>query len=224
MIVAITQRNDKNKHGDRIDNLENNYINYLEKFGITCIPVPNTSKNPASYLEKVDALILTGGNCVDPKLYDGKISEESDASSERDSTEKKLLDTAVKKKMPVLGICRGSQFINVYFGGSLVDVKLHFKGKINHVRVFHQVDIVGSEAQKALGPKSAVNSYHNHAIVAVPPKLKVFAQSPDGIIEGIYHPSLPIAGIQWHPERESPDIDLNKKLIQAFAKRELFWK
>ena len=74
--------------------------------------------------------------------------------------------------------------------------------------------------------KYMVNSYHNQAVTEETKsrELKVFAEAKMGIIEGLYHPTLPIAGMQWHPERKSIDININEKIIKAFVKRELFWK
>ena len=80
-----------------------------------------------------------------------------------------------------------------------------------------------------LGKKSEVNSYHNNAMIerTVSSELKIFAKAPDGIVEGIYHPKLSIAAIQWHPERKSPDEKINEKInekiVRAFLNRELFW-
>ena len=103
MLVAISQRNDKNKHGDLIDNLENNYVNYLEGFGINLVIIPNTSDDIDFYFKglPIEGVILTGGNAVNPKLYGEKLPKDPDVSKQRDSTEEKLLDIAIKKRLPV---------------------------------------------------------------------------------------------------------------------------
>ena len=221
MLIAISQRNDKNKFGDLSDNLESNYVNYLEKFGIELVVIPNTTEDISFYFDKlpIDGVILTGGNSVNPELYGGKLEEGSDASKERDETEKRLLEKAVEKKLPVLGICRGMQFINVFFKGKLVNVN-------NHVRVDHTIKITDEDAVKLLGEKAEVNSYHNYGVNdgVLSPELKVFAKASDGVVEGIYHPLLPIAGIEWHPERKSSNELINKKIVEAFVNRKLFWR
>ena len=225
MLAAISQRNDKN--GDLVDSLENNYVNYLEKFGIKLIIIPNTLIDIDSYLEglPIQAVILTGGNTPHPDLYGGKIREGS-FSKQRDATEKRLLEIAVDKKLPVLGICRGMQFINLFFGGKILDIMEEMKEVIEHAAVTHPIEIIGNQVVNLLGNKIEVNSYHNYAITneVLGSGLKSFAQTSDGVIEGLYHPSLPIAGIEWHPERKSPDEGANEKIVKAFVNRGLFWK
>ena len=227
MLIAISQRNDKNKYGDLVDNLENNYIDYFEKFGIRLLPIPNSTKEVTYYLENfpVKGIILTGGNDINPNLYGENIKEGLAVSKERDEIEKKLMEVAVKERLPVLGICRGVQFINVYFGGKLINIKEVVGEKIKHVASYHTVTI-SDEANGIFGNKMETNSYHNYGITlkTLAHKLKVFAKTSDGIVEGLYHPELPIAGIEWHPERKSPNQKENDKLVKAFIKRELFWK
>jgi len=213
--------------GANRDALENSYVEYYEKFGITLLPIPNVTKNLDSYFKKfkIQAIILAGGNDINPKLYGGK-PQNSDFSEERDKTEKALLGIAIKNKLPVLGECRGTQFINIFFGGSLIQ-NIKPETGFNHVAVMHPVDIIDKKAIDFLHKKTlTVNSYHNHGITknTLSNDLRPFAVSPDGIIEGIYHPKYPIAGILWHPERKSPDEAANGRLIKAFLERKLFWK
>lgn len=228
MIVAISQRNDKNKHGDYIDSLEDNYVTYFEKLGIKLLPIPNSTTNIKYYFEEfpISGIIISGGNNVNASLYGEKNLEESSVSKNRDFTEKKMLEFAIEKKLPVLGICRGMQFINVFFDGKLINIKETIKANNGHVATSHKISITEPNMTKMLGKTIEVNSYHNQGlrISELSSKLKVFAQTSDGIIEGVYHPLLPIVGIQWHPERESLDEEVNKKIIQAFTERRLFWK
>lgn len=228
MIIAISQRNDKNKHGDYVDSLENNYMTYFERLGVKLLPIPNSVIDIRHYFEEFHILgvILSGGNDVDPEIYGEKNREEYSVSKNRDFTEKRMLEIAIEKKLPVLGICRGMQFINVFFDGKLINIKEAIKTNNEHVAVSHKISITEPNVTKMLGKTVDVNSYHNQGlrIDELSPKLKVFAQTSNGIIEGIYHPLLPIAGIQWHPERESPDEEFNKKITQAFIEKRLFWK
>jgi len=206
MLILITQREVKGEYRNS-DALEQNYRDYFSKFGITTIPVPNNPQLVESYFKlPVAGIILSGGNNL------GK-------SPNRGATEKKLLDIAIQKNLPVLGICRGLQFINDYFDGSLIDIQ-------NHVATTHHLKLIDSRLSKLFGQeKINVNSYHNKGInkKTLSPKLKSFAQTNEEIIEGIYHPDYPIAGIMWHPERENPEKESDKKLIQAFLDQELFW-
>jgi len=145
----------------------------------------------------------------------------------RDFTEKCLLDYAVKNKIPVLGICRGMQFINVYFGGKLIqNISKEIKSSFKHVAKDHLIELLDKRLHSGKRNQVKVNSYHNQGVdnITLSSKLNCFAKSTDGVIEGIFHPNLPIVGIEWHPERNSPDKEFNYKLIKAFLKEDLFWK
>lgn len=214
--IAISQRVVFSEKGADRDCLEQDYVEYYKKFGFVLIPVPNVVGGVERWLDGlgIDGIILSGGNDVSPNLYGG-VSEGSDYSELRDGSERKMLDYAVRKKIPVLCECRGIQFLNVYFGGGL----LQNVGKENHVDKNHDVEIVDERFRGIFGKgESIVNSYHNHCISEseLSEKLKAFAKSADGFIEGVYHPDLPIVGIFWHPERESPDNVFNEKLIKWF--------
>ncbi len=227
MLIAISQKQEKNQYGDSIDTLEQNYTKYVQQFGITPLLVPNTVTDVETYLNRfpVEGIIITGGNEVDPQSYGGTRTEGMVLVPERDCTEKALMEYAIKKKLPLLGICRGMQFLNVYFGGKLINIKQTL-GDIHPPRKDHLLQIIEPRMQKILRTESTVNSYHNYGITTttLSSQLKPFAISPDGLIEGIYHPTLPIVGIIWHPERKSPDDGFNEKLINAFMKKEIMWK
>jgi len=228
MLVAISQRNDKNKYGDYVDSLENSYITYFEKLGIKLLLIPNSTKEVEYYFKKfpISGVILSGGNDIDPEIYGQKNQKESSVSKKRDAVEKRLLEIAIEQKIPVLGICRGMQFINVFFNGGLLRINEAPTINSSHVAKDHEISIIEEKSRAVLGETVKVNSYHEQGLSPneLSSKLKVFAKTGDGIIEGLYHPSLPIAGIQWHPERKSPDEKVNHTLVESFIKKELFWK
>ena len=225
MLYAISQRNMKIDKGNR-DALENNYVEYYEKFGIILLPIPNVSKNVDKYFKlDIKGIILTGGDDIHPSLYRGS-AVDGNYSKERDRTEIKLLKIAVSKNLPVLANCRGAQLMNVFFGGKLVQ-NIKEKNADNHVAVSHNISVIDNNARKFFGKNDfTVNSYHNHGIdsASLSEKLVPFAVSNDGFIEGFYHPRYPMVGILWHPEREGSDKGADKKLIKALLNRELFWK
>jgi len=225
MLTAISQRHVKLEKGNR-DALENSYVKYYEKFGLSLVLIPNTSSKTDDYFDKmkIERIILTGGDDVNPKLYGAKGT--GIYSGERDKTEIKLIDMAIKRKIPLLATCRGTQILNVYFKGRLLQ-NLKENGKENHVGSRHDVRIVDNNVKKFYGKNSfIVNSYHNHGITmeTLSKNLRPFAVSDDGIVEGIYHPKYPIAGIIWHPERDGSDKKMDKKLVDAFVEGSLFWK
>jgi len=214
ILIAISQRSESNKYGVRIDVLESDYITYLEKFGVILLPLPNSTDDLGYYFDHfpVQGIILSGGEDISPESY----GERGEGISPRDLTEKKMLDLAVMRKLPVLGICRGLQFINVYFKGRLVkDIKEelgeHLPAKDHSI--------------KTAEGEFLVNSYHNQGVSEekLSTELKTWATCGK-LVEALYHPSLPIAGIQWHPERNSPDKELNKRIIAAFINRRWFWE
>lgn len=219
MNILISQRQDKNKHGNIINILEENYIEYFEKLGITLIPIPNSTKDVEKYFKDffIEGVILTGGNDVDPSFYGGEKTENLEIVPLRDKIEEDLIKIAIKKNIPVLGVCRGMQFINVFFKGRLSSI-------INHVSIDHSIQITENNFKKILGEEIYVNSYHNQGIFLkdLSPELKIFAQTKDNLIEGIYHPKYSLLGIQWHPERGNSTNLANDELITNFFKKKIF--
>jgi len=227
MIIAISQRNMKIGKGSNRDALENDYVQYYEDFGITLLPIPNVSKDLRKYFDNIsiNGIILTGGDDVNPVLYGSKPENEI-ISEERDRTEKKLIDIAIDRNIPLLGNCRGAQFINVYFEGKLIR-NAKSETSVDHVGNKHKVKLIDEEASKFFNKKKLiVNSYHGQGInkEGLSSELKAFAITDDGIIEGFYHPKYPLAGILWHPERGGSDKPADRKLIEAFLNKKFFWE
>ena len=130
---------------------------------------------------------------------------------------KKILQYAIKKNIPVLGVCRGLQLINKYFGGSFVQIE-------NHVATHHNVNFKKSW-ESIYGNKNKVNSYHMNGIdpIDLAEGLIPTAFDSDGYVEGFYHDNLTIASVMWHPERKGglpEDVVLIEKLLKEGA----FWK
>jgi putative glutamine amidotransferase len=117
-----------------------------------------------------------------------------------------LVQLAIRTSVPVLGICRGNQILNVAFGGSLIQhlpartTQPHLVTEreqiVHRVRIEPDTRLFGVELSADIG----VNSIHHQAVDAIGPDLRASAWSEDGIIEAVEHPRLPILGVQWHPE------------------------
>lgn len=151
-----------------------------------------------------DGLVLCGGNDVDPKYYNEPVDGSVNIDLPRDEAEFRLLDAFVKAGKPVLGICRGHQLINIYFGGSLYqdipEAELH----TNRADFYctHEVSAVkGSRMEKLYGERFTVNSSHHQAAKRLGEELVPTAYWQGQYIEAFEHTELPILGVQWHPER-----------------------
>jgi len=150
---------------------------------------------------RFDALLLTGGYDVDPRRFgEERLYDTINLCPERDSYEFALLDEFVRAGRPVLGICRGIQVVNVYFGGSLWQ-DLPAQQGLCHYGTTHPVYAVsGSFVDGLFGGEFAVNSSHHQAIKTTGSGLSVVCRAPDGTVEAVSHASLPVWGVQWHPE------------------------
>lgn len=173
------------------------------------IPMSRSKEAIKAALSVCDGLILTGGVDIDPKHYHQPIHRLcGDTDEYRDDFEYKLLDAATELELPIMGICRGIQMINVYFGGSLFqDVTLKSPDVIQHAQKGSRgygsqwIDIEeNSFLYDVLGKKAYVNSYHHQAIDRLADGFKVTARAIDGIVEGIEHQEKKIYGVQFHPE------------------------
>jgi putative glutamine amidotransferase len=207
------------------DIMEHSYILYFQRLGIIPVLIPNTIKDLRLYMDSfsVQGVILTGGNDISPQLYGQHSAACKNVSEIRNQIESELLQVAIEKGLPVLGICRGMQFINVFFGGCLVqDIQSEVQGAINHAGSQHPVRITNSAVGQILGTTElTVNSFHNQGVTidSLAPTIDVFAISiQDGLVEGIKHPHYPILGIQWHPERPSLSTQYDLGLIQNFIR------
>ena len=189
-------------------------------------------------LADCDGLLVTGGADVYPGWY-GKLADTARCGSfdfYRDTLEIKLITQAISNKMPVVGICRGEQILNVTLGGSLIiDIPTDHDTTVKHRLVdwrncFHPVEIVEkSMLQSICQPQDLqVNSNHHQAVDVLSSQLSVSAYAPDGIVEAVEwkdptDKSFLIA-VQWHPERlDTVNADLSLPICKKFlAEAELF--
>ncbi|MFE2425937.1 gamma-glutamyl-gamma-aminobutyrate hydrolase family protein [Streptomyces sp. NPDC059373] len=172
----------------------------------------------ADAAERLDGLIVTGGQDIHPRQWGGDESAVAADGNprlssmahdvERDAYEAVLIRAAVAGGVPVLGICRGHQMLNVALGGRLVpdlpasSVK-HYSpnaaptdGEADHVVTFTP----GSLAEAVYGPSARVNSWHHQAVDVCGDALVISGRAADGVVESIEIPGRPVLGVQWHPE------------------------
>ena len=151
-----------------------------------------------------DGLLLSGGNDMDPKYYGQEINGSVEIKPERDAAEYALLKAFVEAGKPVLGICRGHQLINVFFGGTLhqdiPEKKLHRCTEPPYGA--HNITAVkGSVLHKLYGDEFVVNSIHHQAVDRLGENLIPTAYWNSTYVEAFEHRNLPVYGVQFHPER-----------------------
>lgn len=191
------------------------------------LPVELSRDAPVDALvERLDALVLTGGADVDPARY-GRQREAGCGAvePERDAWELALLDAAIRHGLPVLGICRGLQLLNVACGGTLVqDVEegpaggRHMRADVAPHEPVHTVKLVpGTRAAWLYGEEVKVNSLHHQAIDELGAGLLASGHSPDGTVEAVEMPGAAVLGVQWHPEwmRAHPEAGFSWLVAQA---------
>ena len=158
------------------------------------------------YSPDCEGLLLPGGGDIDPSMYGQKDQGSTKIDEERDEIEKDLLEKFMASRRPVFGICRGAQLINVVLGGTLhQDIPNHTMIE-GHDRI-HESYTTDETLKSLFGERFSVNSAHHQAIDRLGEGLCAIQWAPDGVIEAIRHESLPIFGVQWHPERLRDPID-----------------
>lgn len=212
------------------------YLEVLEHYGLAPVMITpaHTGASLAALLDHCQGLVLTGGEDVDPARYgEPPLPGLGVTNPARDETELLTLDLALERDLPILGICRGCQLINVHFGGSLYqDLTLQAPSSVRHrqdepwERRTHRVRIErDSRLASIVGAEDLViNSFHHQGIKELGAGLRVVARAVDGTVEAIERPSSPswLLGVQWHPERfeaTAPETDPDRRIFQAFSRQ-----
>ena len=202
----------------------------LTRAGGRIVEVHYNDGSAEAFLDRIDALMLTGGGDIDPPVYGGEGGSAQLVDRRRDDFELRLIRGALQRNMPILGICRGIQILNVAQGGTLVDFRADEKRFATHgidlsSMDAHAVDIrAGTRLAQLLGvgPRRA-NSFHGQAVDRVGEGLRVAAVAPDGIIEAIELPGYDfVIATQWHPEMPPHQMvvfEAFMKAAEAYGKR-----
>lgn len=194
------------------------------------LPVTEDPKVLRETADRLDGLLLAGGAFDVPPEFYGERPRPGlgRLKPERSRFERALLLEAMKRDLPVLGICGGMQILNVVFGGTLYqDLKRERPGcrdheqKIPKTRPFHPVTVSrGSRLQRILAQtRLLVNSTHHQAVKNLGPGLRASATAPDGVIEAVESESHRfLIGVQWHPEVLYPRQPAQARVFQAFLR------
>jgi len=159
--------------------------------------------DPAELIGRIDGLILSGGADIDPVRYnDTPDPDLGPLEPNRDSFEFAITEQAIAAGLPTLGICRGVQLLNVATGGTLAQhVPEHARLDLPGDAHTHHVEFAeGSTLQRLYGAKAPVNSLHHQSVATTGDSMRVVGTADDGGIEALEHKTLPIIGVQWHPE------------------------
>ncbi|WHE87006.1 gamma-glutamyl-gamma-aminobutyrate hydrolase family protein [Lachnoanaerobaculum gingivalis] len=179
-----------------------NYIDALKENDIEVIATLDVDE-----AIKCDGLLLPGGGDIDPVYYGEEMNGSDEPDRELDKAQREILDAFVKAKKPILGICRGMQLINIYFGGSLhqdlgtrdIHTRKNGNDSIHSVKSVEE----GNLFEKLYGKTFNINSAHHQGTKKLGKGLKEVLRSDDGVCEAVIHEELPIIATQFHPERMS---------------------
>ncbi len=182
-------------------------------------PVPES----AVAVDRLDAVVLAGGPDVDPGHYgEPPHPRAGQPRPERDAAELAVLHRALERGIPVLGVCRGAQVLNVGLGGTLVQ---HVPDAVGHSGhnpspgVFGTVEVAleaGSRVGAALGVEATVRCHHHQALDRLADGLVVTGRAADGLVEAVELTGTRwVVGVQWHPEEVATDVRLMKALVIA---------
>ena len=230
MVIGVTPYYDYTR---KTEYMPEGYSRGVEQMDASMISLhyDMTPERMREALSRVDAVIFSGGEDIHPRFYGQAVSPQcGEVDERRDRMELKLFDLAMQKNLPILGICRGIQLINVAMGGTLIqDIPSHchveHQQKAPRLALWHDVHLMPETPLSRLyggAEKIYTNSFHHQAVLDLAPGLKANAMAAEGFVEAFTaEGSLPILGVQWHPEvsftvdENSPKVfDLFRSMIE----------
>ena len=227
-VIGLCSSYEKNEENDRIF-LNHDYLKAIRHFGgmPLVIPAEATEEEQTYLLSQCDGLLLTGGDDIDPTLYGETVLNDTvNTAPVRDAGEPRLIRMAGERNLPILGICRGIQILNVYFGGSLYqDIPAQLETPVKHSmekpyhRTCHDCRVTpGTPLADWTGKDViAVNSFHHQAVKAVAPGFAVMGVCSDGVVEAFYKPDAAfLCAVQWHPEKIWDIEESSAQIFEAF--------
>jgi putative glutamine amidotransferase len=203
--------------------LPRTYLDVVVRAGGTPMLLPPLPEVDPGVLGALDGLMLSGGGDVDPSRYGASPHPQTGGTSVvRDAAEETLLHAAIAADVPVLGVCRGMQVMNVALGGTLAQ---HLPEVVGHGGHRPQPATYGrtcvrieadSRLGRLLGEETEVACYHHQAVGILAPELVAVGRADDGTIEAVELRGPRFAvGVQWHPEQTGEDLRLFRSLVDA---------
>ena len=202
--------------------LPRTYVDMVAAAGGAPVLLPSIPA-AADAVAALDALVVTGGPDVDPAAYCAASHPRTVvARRERDEAELLMLRRALDRGIPLLGVCRGLQVLNVALGGTLVQ---HVPDAVGHTDhnpapgVFGATAVTlvpGSRVAAAVGARTLVQCHHHQAVDRLGDGLVVSGRAADGVVEAVEQPDGPLTvGVQWHPEQDAADVRLFAAFVAA---------
>ena len=211
------------------DAIPHSYVTAVEQAGGSPVLIPSVGSNLTNIdriLDGIDGLLLPGGSDLDSDLYGQEAHQENDQPLRlRDDLEIALARRAIDRRMPVYGVCRGMQVINVALGGTLqqhlgdrLDMTPH-RDKVGTYTAHDVIPVAGTRLIDIIGADEfTIRSHHHQAVAVLGEGLIPSAWAPDGVIEAIERPGAGfVLGVQWHPEQDLPagGLELFRAFMQA---------
>lgn len=229
-LIGITTNQSKNIHGHPTIMLMQSYINAVMQAGGVPVLIPSMIYEDGwdALYARLDGILFSGGGDIAIEQFSGEPHPRvDDVDLERDSVELKMIQTAAEDGKPFLGICRGSQVLNVALGGTLyTHIQDQHPNALDHNypgnrRTFlvHEVKIEeGTRIAEVMGePILKVNSLHHQGLKDIAPSLRVTGRAPDGLVEAVELPDHPFGiAVQWHPEWLT-DQESTRNLFRKFV-------
>ena len=234
MIIGITTTYEED-HGYERANVE--YLERIAQAGGTPVLLPPAPGGDEAAIAaarevatRIDGLVLSGGGDIDPALYEeARLPETVNVVHTRDIYEMALARYAHELDLPVLGICRGMQVLNLTLGGTIYqDLSLRNRNSFNHIQrsldrsdPCHTVAFAShSLLYEICGNSCAVNSYHHQCVKTLGKHIKMTGITSDGVIESIESTGHTFAvGVQWHPECMYTNCEAMRRLFDQFVRK-----
>ncbi|SFA88789.1 putative glutamine amidotransferase [Amycolatopsis marina] len=206
--------------------LHRSYVDSVVRAGGVPVLLPPAGDAHGELLPLLDGLVLTGGADIEPRRYGSEAHATTVTRPDRDAAEFALAEAALSGTIPVLGVCRGMEVLNVVLGGTLVQHLPEVTGTVAHqpeVAVFGDTVVTLAAASRAaavLGTETACRCYHHQAVATLGDGLQAVGWAADGTIEALELPGERfVLGVQWHPEQDSADLRLFGALVEAATKK-----
>ncbi|MGA2654213.1 MAG: gamma-glutamyl-gamma-aminobutyrate hydrolase family protein [Terracidiphilus sp.] len=230
VLVVANRDTRKNKLIDYVGEFHLDLLTQCGAFPVIVPVVKGTLPCLPQYMERMDGLLLVEGDDIEPKRYAARKANFKYVDKTlplKDEIEIRLLREALRREIPIMGICRGSQLLNVVCGGTLYGDVQKEKGTHrahidyeNYDTYRHPVDVLPGTPLAHWYRRKAlkVNSYHHQGVRELAARFRPMAHADDGLIEGYYDPKAAfVVGLQFHPERMLNDYAGNLKVWKAFT-------